>query len=571
MAEADPLDGRHARFELKTLLDTSRMLIESTDLDFVLNNLLLISMGKLFAPKAAILLRDPTDRKFRVAKNKGRTPFHEGQELPLPDPSTYGDTVYLDASHSEFPELLAGNGLPHLFQLRTRAQHMGFLVIGDKASKQPYSDREIEFLENLVNISAVAISNSLLVRELRQTNLQLDRKVQELHTLFDLSKEFNATVDRDPMLRVFKFALLGQMFIRSFLFVKKRRAEAPECLVHNGLKQLPDEAGMTYLLDLPDGHHHVGDRLRQESDLLAENGLQAVVTLSLQDERAILAVGPRATGDPYSESDFNFLSSLGNLALLSVQKTDLLRERIEKERIEEELSIARTIQERLLPNPLPKDDRLDLAAMNVSSRQVGGDYYDAVRRGDELYLAIADVTGKGIPASLLMANLQAMLHILTPLERGICEITGKINDVIYKNTPSDKFISFFWARFDSATGVFEYVNAGHNPPFLLRAGEDPIPLAEGGMLLGAMPTFVPYSSGTLHLGPGDLIALYTDGVSEAMDPADEEYGEERLLDVLMKNRVLSAADILNAVVEDVRRFTHDKYSDDITLLVIKHR
>src|SRR5690606_4498612 len=138
---------------------------------------------------------------FRVAKTKGRTPFHEGQELPLPDPSTYGDTVYLDATHAEFPELLAGNGLPHLFQLRTRAQHMGFLVIGDKASKQPYTDREIEFLENLVNISAVAISNSLLVRELRQTNLQLDRKVQELHTLFDLSKEFNATVDRDPMLR----------------------------------------------------------------------------------------------------------------------------------------------------------------------------------------------------------------------------------------------------------------------------------------------------------------------------------------------------------------------------------
>jgi sigma-B regulation protein RsbU (phosphoserine phosphatase) len=570
-SDTDHRDSWHARFELKTLLDTSRLLIESTDLDFVLNNLLLISMGKLFATKAVILLVDPVHQQHVIRKSKGKTELFETQVIPLPSSETFPDAVHIPADHPAYPAVFHKNGFTGLFRIRTRAQHMGYLSIGSKATGEAFSPREIDFLENLVNSSAVAIANSLLVGQLRSTNLQLDRKVQELHTLFDLSKEFNANVDREPILKIFKFALLGQMFIRSFFFVKQRGDGEPELLVMNGLKSAPSHECLRKLLTITESTIRVGDRLRQDIPLLQEHQIEAMVTLRLQDEFAVLGVGKRATSEPYTDSDFNFLSSLGNLALLSIQKTLLLQERIEKERMEEELSIARTIQEKLLPYPLPKVEALDLAAMNVPSQQVGGDYYDIICRGEEVYLAIADVTGKGIPASLLMANLQAMLHVLTPVVTDLGDVTGKINDIIFKNTPSDKFISFFWARYHPDDRRLEYVNAGHNPPFLFRDGSDVLALSEGGMLLGALPTFSAYHHGEIALNRDDVMVLYTDGVTEALNDVDEEYGEDRLMSVISMHRALDAAGIQRAIVEDVRRFTNDRYSDDITMIVIKVR
>jgi sigma-B regulation protein RsbU (phosphoserine phosphatase) len=551
-ANPDPahLDGRQARFELKTLLDTSRLLIESTDPDFVMNNLLLIAMGKVMCGRAAIVLFDSERGRYEVCKTKGRTGYDERQVVGAPA--------------TDRPD-----SLPGLFEIRTQFRHMGYLLLGPKADGTPYDTRETDFLENLVNLSAVAIANSLLVRELKQTNLKLDRKVQELHTLFELSKEFNATVDREPILRIFTFALLGQMLVRRFVFIHEVDAGRPELLVTNGLGEVPDTAAMSALLSVADTTRQVDDAMRREIPFLEVNRIEAVVRLTLQGESAVLAVGKRATGEPFTESDITFLSSLGNLALLSIQKTQLLQERIAKEKLEEELGLARTIQERLLPNPLPSVDDLDMAAMNVPSQQVGGDYYDVIRRGDDLYLAIADVTGKGIPASLLMANLQAMLHVLTPVAGGLGDVTGRINDIICRNTPSDKFISFFWARYGIGTGVLEYVNAGHNPPFVFRPDGEVAGLSEGGMLLGALPTFAPYIDGSFRLRDGDVVVMYTDGVTEALNEGDEEYGEDRLRDVVRLNLALDAAGIQAAIVQDVRCFTNDTYSDDITILVVK--
>jgi sigma-B regulation protein RsbU (phosphoserine phosphatase) len=550
ISDPEHLDGRQARFELKTLLDTSRLLIESTDPDFVMNNLLLIAMGKVMCGRAAIVLGDADRSRYEVCKTKGRTGYDERQVVGSPV--------------TDRPETL-----PALFEIRTQSRHMGYLLLGPKADGMPYDSRETDFLENLVNLSAVAIANSLLVRELKQTNLKLDRKVQELHTLFELSKEFNATVDREPILRIFTFALLGQMLVRRFVFIHEVDAGRPELLATNGLGEVPDTAAMSALLSVADTTCQVDDAMRREIPFLEANRIEAVVRLTLQGESAVLAVGKRATGEPFTESDITFLSSLGNLALLSIQKTQLLQERIAKEKLEEELGLARTIQERLLPNPLPTVADLDMAAMNVPSQQVGGDYYDVIRRGDDLYLAIADVTGKGIPASLLMANLQAMLHVLTPVAGGLGDVTGRINDIICQNTPSDKFISFFWARYGIGTGVLEYVNAGHNPPFVFRPDGEVVGLSEGGMLLGALPTFAPYTGDSFRLQEGDVVVMYTDGVTEALNEREEEYGEDRLRDVIRQNVASDAAGIQEAIVRDVRRFTNDTYSDDITILVIK--
>ncbi|MCH8495253.1 MAG: SpoIIE family protein phosphatase [Balneolales bacterium] len=569
----EQMDSRHARYELRTLLDTSRMLIESHDLGFVLNNLLLISMGKLFSLRACILLWDPIKKDYEVAKNKGKTGLFEKQRMNLSlSDNLKSKSVILCPQDDDgsVPETFKKSGFCALFSIRTSAQHIGYLCIGEKANKELFTEQELNFIENLVNVSAVAIANSQLVRQLRTTNLQLDRRVQEMHTLFDLSKEFNATVDLEPILRIFKFALLGQMFIRSFFFLLKRKGSDAEVVVQNGMKGEFTGDEMDDLLKIKQTVTRTGDSHRQKFPMLETNKIEALIRLELQDEVAIMGVGARATNEIYTESDFNFLSSLGNLAMLSVQKTYLLQERIEMERLEEELTIARTIQQKLLPDPLPKLEGLQVAASNVSSQQVGGDYFDVIKNGNDAYIAIADVTGKGIPASLLMANLQAMLHVLTPVESTMSEATGRINDIIYKNTPSDKFISFFWGRYDLKSGELTYVNAGHNPPLLMReAFSEPELLSEGGVLLGAMPTMMKYQTGTIALECDDVIVMYTDGVSEALSETEEEYGEERLNECVKNNVSLDADGILYAILEDVKEFTNNQYSDDITVVVLK--
>ncbi|MFW6347385.1 MAG: PP2C family protein-serine/threonine phosphatase [Cyclonatronaceae bacterium] len=569
---------RHSRFELKTLLDTSRLLIESRDPDFIINNLLLLVMGKLLTPKAAMLLRGEGPDEMRIVRAKGRTGLRENQRFHCPpgicpvDKAIYNLEELLEVMPAEVQQ----SGLTLFFTIRTSSEHLGYLCIAPKMGRLSYSETELSFIENLVIISAVALSNSMLIKRLKATNRQLDRKVQELNTLFDISREFNAIVDRSQMLNVFRFTLMGQMTMRTF-FLLMRMEGHPQLVLQQGITASSQTTPLSVaqkeqLLQLGREYIEV-DELPEAPAFLHENGIVALVRMQFQDERAILGIGQRANKQPYTESDYNFLISIGNLAFLSIQKTFLLESRIEKERMEEELTLARTIQNTLFPSPIPKPKPFDIAGINIPSRQVGGDYFDVLQHTPEhLYLAIADVTGKGIPASLLMANLQAMLHVLSPLKLALAETTGKINDIMYRNTPSDKFISFFWGRIELETQAFEYCNAGHNPPVYWNAAAGKTELlTEGGMLLGALATMMPYEQGRIQLSPGDIVLMFTDGVSEAMDKNEVEFGEERIAELLAHHHEKTALEIQREILKEVRAFTgpNAKYADDITLLIVK--
>lgn len=566
-------DDRHSRFELKTLLETSRLLIESQDMDFVLNNLLLITMGKLMVSCGMVLLYQPNRENYIISKSKGRNVPEEDQELSFDlDPEIKEQSVIqCGIDDFEMPELIDGDKNCTFFNLRTSNNHIGFLCLGSKGNKQSLTQREIEFVESLSIISSVAIANSRMFTELRRINRMLDRKVYELNTLFDLSKDFNIMVDREEIVRIFKFAMLGQMTIRKFFFVLENEGDR-EVVASSGIHQtLPDDQ-IDKLFALEDDLVEVDNQLAEEVPLLKENEIKAVIGLHFQSEKiALVGVGGRANKEEYSASDFNFLQSLGNLAVLSIQKTYLLEERIEKERLEEELNIAKSIQQGLLPDPIPHSDELDIAAKNISSYQVGGDYYDILETPDKnLLFAIGDVTGKGMPAALLMANLQAMLHVLLPVDITLSEASGQVNDIIYRNTPSDKFITFFWGIFNPNTYEFRFVNAGHNPPIWLKSGKkEPQELEEGGLILGAMSTMTPYEEETVKLSSGDLLVFYTDGVTEALnEDENEEFGKERLLDCIQEHRDQSSEEIQQAIIDAVKEFSTDVQHDDLTLIII---
>lgn len=251
----------------------------------------------------------------------------------------------------------------------------------------------------------------------------------------------------------------------------------------------------------------------------------------------------------FGEEDEEFLGALSVHAALAVEKAQAFAEAVAKKAIEDELAVASEIQQRLLPTHLPLVEGYDFAVSNLPSEWVGGDYYDLVQLSDsKLSFIIADVCGKGIPASLLMATLRAALHSQT-LSHGMSSpdvLISRLNRLVYNSTPASKFITAFYGDLDSKNGLVRYVNAGHNPPFhMLRNGEHN-QLRVGGITLGLVEE-TNFVIGQITIGKGEMIVLYTDGVTEAMNPDGDEFGEERLVDVLKRNKKLPPSKLIEII------------------------
>ena len=583
--DSDTSSMRSERFDLRALYETSRLLSTSLDLQFVLKSLLLTIMSKLLTTQSAVLMRDPVENGYRVAATRNVKTLEEGTILQVP--GIPEDTV-LTADH--VPEKLLEHGLELAAPIRFGSREIGILAAGRKATGEQYTPFELEFVRSLVNMSSTAVHNSLMVEELQLANRDLDARIQELNTLFDLSQEFNATIDRERLVKLLSFALMGQLLVSRHLFLVRRNRTNEDnagmfATTSGGLPEqiapaLAEQLCTLEQLVLPDNGSAPSGDLSSFSETASGDTHQGlrdlglILALPLKHQGApcgALCLGPKRNGQPYTSADIEFLSALGNLTLVSVQNSFLVEEQIEKKRLEEEMRIARRIQERLLPQQMPDIAEYEVAALARPSRFVGGDYYDVVRLKDErLLLAIADVTGKGTPAALLMANLQACLHVVLPMDMTIEQAVGHINRVICENTDTDRFITFFLAILHLDSGHMEYVNAGHNPPMVVRQDGSIELLHKGGLLLGVLDQ-IGYEHGTVNLDPGDIAVLFTDGVTEAMGAAGEEYHEDRLEAVLKRVHTQSAADIVDIVHKDIAEFTGniEELSDDLTMLVAR--
>ena len=245
---------------------------------------------------------------------------------------------------------------------------------------------------------------------------------------------------------------------------------------------------------------------------------------------------------------------------------------VESERVHKELQIAGEIQQRLLPKEIIPIPQYEIAAAAQPCTSVGGDFYDVISLGANKYaFVMADVTGKGVPAALLVSTLHASLRAYIQSDTNLSELTAKLNNLVYANSPSERFITFFIMVLDCEKHTLTYVNAGHNFPYLLRRqSQEIIELEASGLPLGMIDN-VNYESKEINLEHDDVLALYTDGVTEAMDKAKQQYSEERLKAMLKKSLVDPAMQIRDQVLEDVRKFIgQEPPSDDLTLLVLKH-
>jgi sigma-B regulation protein RsbU (phosphoserine phosphatase) len=233
-----------------------------------------------------------------------------------------------------------------------------------------------------------------------------------------------------------------------------------------------------------------------------------------------------------------------------------------------EMTEARKIQQRLLPREIPQIEGCEVSALWLPAREVSGDYFDVLKFGDHTAaLCIADVMGKGMPAALLMSNIQAAVKSRASTGNATDVLCEQVNRLVCNNVDEGKFITFFYCFIDMVARKLFYTNAGHHAPMLVRRDGEVIRLTEGGPVLGLIPDYV-YEVDEVELKPGDRLALFTDGLTEARDVDDEEFGEERLLAILRSSRELSAGNIQGRIVKAVDIFSRGEMGDDTTLIVL---
>ncbi len=361
------------------------------------------------------------------------------------------------------------------------------------------------------------------------------------------------------------------------------RARYPEHLSLPGLARYLVRHGEPLWTEAPDAGQALGRQAitreqvellarLQEQRALAEVGVELLIPMVLQGRLVGLFALPRRPGDgEYQLHELRLLSIVAGQVALQLENTRLYAEEAAKLRLEEEMAMARQIQSRLLPRRLPAAAGLEIDAVNISSKQVSGDYYDVIERQDgRLAVVIADVSGKGVPASILASNLQAALRA----QCDMCDSPGllleRINRQVHASTDPQHFATLFLAMFDPVTRQLVYSSGGHNPPVLVRADGSRLLLCEGGLPLGAFD-FGSYDEGRLELEPGDLLFMYTDGLTETKGPdGDEDFGETRLGELLRSGRDRALPELFAAITQDLHRFSgREDTDDDITMIGLK--
>ncbi len=553
-------DNNAALRNFSALVDFSNLINSSLDINFTLNNILLTCFGKFHTTKGLIALLN-NERIFEVSTSKGFTK-QVIQTFPILSADNYD-------SNEKLAEFITENKLQVYQEIKSSEGLKGLIILGSRLTNKPYDDADINFLRTIVNVGATAIENCLAVEKLKIVNRNLDSKVNQLNSLFDLGKEFSGVLQTEQISKLLLYSLIGQMLVSKYAIISFSGG------IVSFLENRFDQEHLRGALKACNKGSFLKVITRNEftDDLkvFAEVGVDLIVPMQIKSEtKGLILLGKRKNDLEYSKSDIEFVSSVGSMAIISIENARLFKETLEKQRLEKDLETARNIQNNLLPKSIPKFSNVDLAAFNKSARMVGGDYYDIIKLDENHVLfAIADVSGKGVQAALLMANIQAFLKSICKMNLPLADATNLLNDLVAENTTNGSFITFFWGIINNQKKELTFVNAGHNPPLLVRNSKI-IKLKKGGMILGVMPTIVPYLSDTLLLESNDTIVLFTDGITEAMNVKWEEFSDEKLEELVLEKSIADSKQLLDEIKLSVEQFTSDaEQSDDITCMVIK--
>lgn len=406
--------------------------------------------------------------------------------------------------------------------------------------------------------------------------------MEELSSIIEATKRLNSTIDLGELIHIIlQIATRQTGAERGTVFLVDREREEIWSLVGLGLKQqeirLSMDRGIAGWVAREGTPVRLEDayadpRFEPEIDRRLGFVTRRLLCLPIRNEDGAIIGVLQLLNKPeaFGEEDEAFLDALSTHVALALEKAQLHRERLAKQRMERDLELAREIQAGLLPEAPPHWQGLEISVSHRASQMVGGDYYDFVPVGGRTLLTVvADVEGKGAASALVMASVQATLRALAGHLSSLEELAATINHTLLDGTRASKYLSMFLALFETGGRRLRYVNAGHVPPAVVRADGSHEFLTEGGLVVGLLP-IASYSSGEVRLGKGDVLVACTDGITEAMDAAGNEYGRAQLVEAVKRRLGQSAGDIVRGVLEDVEAYSQGGvHEDDRVLLVMK--
>lgn len=450
---------------------------------------------------------------------------------------------------------------------------LGVVEALNKRGGKRFTTEDLEMMTVLADQMAIALENAHLIARAKRETLE---KV----TLFEVGKKLSMFLDMDEVLeqivdllyRVVRYDAVGIYLIDS-------ETQEIENVVTRGMN--PEEESR---LHLKVGQGVVGWVAKMGKSVLVPDVTSDERYIKLRPQTASEIAVPIRTGEEvigvfnlesdqknaYDENNRELVEAFASQAAVTIERARLHKEALEKRRLEGELSIARQIQVTFLPKENPEVKGFDMAGMNIPSSEVGGDFFDFIRIVEnQLGVAIADVSGKGIPAALIMAAFRASLKAEILNNYAIRTIFQKVNRLLFESVERDMYVTAVYGVLDTKNQVLTFSNAGHNPPILRRSNGSVEYLSEGGVALGVLESST-YEERPLSLFPGDVLILYTDGVTEAFSPGGEEFGPDRLVEVINEKHELPARDLLSEIYARVRDFTKDSAKlDDLTMVAVK--
>jgi phosphoserine phosphatase RsbU/P len=391
---------------------------------------------------------------------------------------------------------------------------------------------------------------------------ELNLKKLELSALLEITQAINDNLPEDALYKIYRFTLLAQLQInRLALFVHDEKWDCKVSFgsdLESGNQKLPDA-----ILELKE--------ITRISKLSVDKKWRAFeVVIPILHNGKMLAFVMIGRIQPYYTNieAFNFVQTVSNIMLVAIENHRMARQRLAQESIRKEIEIAREVQSMLFPKKLPNDKDVAIHASYIPHSSIGGDYYDFIEIDQDQFLfCVADVSGKGVPASLLMSNFQAGLRTILRQTSDLNTVVSELNHLIYRNAIAEKFITTFLAIYNRKTRELSYVNAGHNAPILLYENNMHDLLNDGCTMLGVFDVLPFMNVGKISVPEKAVLICYTDGLTEVFDEDESEFGIEGTIEFLQKHRFLSSKMLHLQLLDAINLYNEEaSFSDDITLL-----
>ena len=395
----------------------------------------------------------------------------------------------------------------------------------------------------------------------------MDRKQLELNSVLEITTAINENTSEDSLYKIFYFTALTHLQFQKIGLIIFEQSGC-NCKVGHGFSVTEQLLHEVDELELPKKPQILPSESR--SDGLKE--VEVIMPVLHKDKKlaCLILGGLGKDREQFDIKELNFIQTIANIIMVAIENKRLARKEMKRLALRKEIEIAQQVQGMLFPSKLPNNEDYSIFASYLPHSDVGGDYYDFIKISEEEFIVcIADVSGKGVPAALLMSNFQASLRTMLKYTSDLVKVVEELNELININAQGERFVTFFVAKFNTRTRLLRYINCGHNHPLLIK-GYDVELLNQGTVMLGPFDDLPFINVGEIEISPATTILLYTDGITETTNNKEVEFGEEQLEGIFREGRAKTGIKLHEQIIVTVDIFKEDQnYSDDLTLVSVE--